>query len=294
MEQLHLASGRVTTSLSQAVQTSASHALSHTWFIFFILFFIYFLVMKLERSLPNETIKKSRVNSPFSGGLLGLIPQCGVAVVASDLFNRRKITLGTLLAVLISSSDEALVILFSAGVKTQEACFLLAIKCLLAIFVGFIIDKIYHSKLSLTPGDPLSYHCACCPVTDSIWRDALRHGVKVSFFVFFTFLFFELSLTLLGKGEVYGLMLTDSPLQPLIVAAVGLIPVCAVSIILASLYLSGSLSFGSTLAGLISAGGFGLVVLVRGNENPKLVVTVLLLLYGVAASAGLLFDSILG
>lgn len=279
-------------SVASLMSHSAIHALSHTWIVLVLLFLIYMIVMKLERTMSTDKIVASKANSPISGGLLGVIPQCGVGVVAADLFNRNKISIGTLLAVFISSSDEALLVLFSGGDKTTEALLMIATKVVLGILFGLFFDKLYKSDLQDDNGLDCHHrhHCECCHVGQSIWKDALKHAAKVTFFVFIVFFFFDFSISLVGQEAVYSVLMTDNIFQPFVAAAIGLIPVCAISIILATLYLSGGLSFGSALAGLISAAGFGLVVLIRGNSNRKIVLKVILSLYTVAVLCGVVCE----
>ncbi|MFI3115496.1 MAG: putative manganese transporter [Clostridia bacterium] len=278
--------------LIDTILHSLWHSFSHTWTIIPILYAVYYIVMNLERKISTEELVTNKANSPLTGALLGVVPQCGVAVVASDLFNRNKITVGTLLAVFISSSDEALIILFTGGDNFLNALLLILIKVILAIIFGFFFDKVFKYDINNHFLDDCSHknHCECCETEGKVSVFALKHTLKIFLCVYIVFFIFDFTIALVGKEFLQAILLTDSFLQPLISALIGLIPSCAVSIIIASLYLSGGLSFGSTLSGLISAAGFGLIVLIRGNQNPKLVAKIILALYCTASLAGVLFE----
>lgn len=284
-----------TKSLFSLFTHSLVHALSHTWIIFPILFLVYFILMKLERTISTDKMLTSKVNSPISGSILGVIPQCGIGVVAADLFNRNKITAGTLLSVFISSSDEALMILLTGGEKVNQALGLIGIKMIIGMIVGFLFDKIYKNDLQERLSDDCvhKHHCECCQPDISPIKGALLHAIKITLCVFIVFVVFDFAISIVGREFVSSILLTDTYFQPLITAAIGLIPVCAISIILATLFLGGGLSFGSAIAGLISAAGFGLVVLARGNENPKLVIKIIFSLYIVASLAGVICEILL-
>ncbi len=92
------------------------HTMIHTWLMIPILFITYIVIIYVENK--NSERLKEKMNkglNPITSALFGIIPQCSLSVAIADLFNRNKVTVGTLLAVFISTSDEAILILFSAS-----------------------------------------------------------------------------------------------------------------------------------------------------------------------------------
>ena len=108
--------------------------------------FIAFLIIEfIEHKLDNKSktiISKSGKVGPLVGGILGLFPQCGFSVMATNLYITRIITLGTLISIYLSTSDEMLPLLISHNTDISIIIKILAIKLLVGVICGFIIDFI--------------------------------------------------------------------------------------------------------------------------------------------------------
>lgn len=265
------------------------------------LLFLLFLVLeamqhRLGRGIGNFLRRAGRFG-PLLGAGLGLIPQCGFSVLASVLYLRGLVTAGTLLAVFLATSDEAVPVLLAQPAKAGYIAPLLTAKFLLGVAGGYLTDLFLRR-------DGVSFHVSSVggdrwvapqvpgghvhPVRAStLFAHAARQTVHIYAFVFSVASLLNAGVELVGLAGVSRLLLTGSPLQPLLAALVGLIPNCAASVILAQLYLEGVLGFGAAVAGLGAAAGLGLLVLVRQNPSPKDSLRLVALLLAFAVAAGL-------
>lgn len=237
---------------------------------------------------------------PLFGALLGAIPQCGLSAAASRLYASRLLSLGTLLAVFLSTSDEMLPVLLAGGVPPLRVLLLVLVKVLVGLAVGFLVDAVLGRRgLSTEPApaldDDTPCACGCCSASDktgwvSLLFGALRHTLVISFYLFLTMLAFALAVSAVGEERIAELLSSAGVLGVLLSALAGLIPNCAVSVVLSELWMVGAISTGALLAGLLVGAGVGLLVLLRINRPPldTLRVLGLLLFFGVAF--GLLFD----
>lgn len=213
------------------------------------------------------------------GALLGCVPQCGFSAVASNFYASRVITLGTLIAVYLSTSDEAIPMLLSMPTYWDKLALLLGIKIVYAIAVGFVLDFVLRRVLPQSLQGGYTGHAdeVDCHETHSdaeghpqpIWKAALRHTLEIFAFILAFSLAFGLIVEGVGEdvfAEVLGQM---GFFQPVVAALVGLIPNCAASVLLTQLYVEGALRFSSLVAGLCTGAGVGLAVLWRANPSWK-------------------------
>ena len=258
------------------------------------LFLAFLLVKALEHRASDwmrDAMRKVDHAGPILGALLGCIPQCGFSVVAVNLYTGGVVTLGTLVAVLLSTSDEAILVLLghpgSGGVIVR----LLLCKMLIAVTTGFAIDFIWRKRGREESGyaEALCTNCGC-DEHEGIIRPAVYHTVRLfSFLLIFTFLL-NLVIGWAGEESLAGFLLGGTFLQPFLTAAIGLIPNCAASVLITELYLAGGISFGSAVAGLCAGAGVGLAVLFRAHPGVKANLKILGLLYGIAVLAGLILQ----
>ena len=229
------------------------------------------------------------------GAALGLIPQCGISVIGANFFADRVITIGTLLAIFLSTSDEALVILLSDPTKIKDVLFLLIVKFVIAVVAGYVVDivfkKLNHEHLSHHLQEHHDDHChdgcgCSCNSQKAFWKNALKRTASVWIFLFLASFALGLLIEFVGEESLSKLLLTDSLLQPFLTGIVGLIPNCAASAIIAQMYIEGALSIGSVISGLCSSAGLGLLVLFKSNKNLKENLTVLVLLYFIGVICG--------
>ncbi len=246
-----------------------------------------------ERSL--QLIRRKDAWAPFAGAALGLVPQCGFSASAAGLYAQRLISVGTLVAVFLSTSDEMLPVMISEGAPAMLMLRLLAAKFVCGAFVGLLLDRLLPRFASTE--DHVDIHATLCEPEacgceeGSVLRSALRHTISTAAFILVISFLLNLLIHFIGTERLAGLILNRAVLGPLIAAAVGLIPNCAASVLLTELYLSGAMSAGALLAGLLSAAGLGILVLFRVNRRKwRENLRILLLLYLAGVCFGILCD----
>ena len=238
------------------------------------LFITYLLVELVEHKASTrvrELSKKAGKLGPLAGGLLGAVPQCGFSAAASDLYTRRVISLGTLIAIFLSTSDEMLPIMISGKVSIGYILAILGYKAAVGIAVGFLIDLILRNRRNKVydnvPSDEKCEceHCSCHGVLPS----AIGHTLTVGCFILISTLLINLLVVLLGDEAIKSILYDKPFVGHLIAALLGLIPNCAVSVALTNLSVEGFITVGTMISGLCSGAGVGLLVLFRVNKNIK-------------------------
>lgn len=265
----------------------------------FAAFLIIEAVEKFSSGFLNRALSKFGKAGPVAGALLGCIPQCGFSVVASNLYAGRIITLGTLMAVFLSTSDEAILILLSYPGYTNDIVKILLIKILIGIIAGFLIDFLVHlnrvhRSFFGTNSESREEHiheiCHSCGCHDhsGILMPALRHTLKIFVYILVFTAVLNLIIEVVGIEQLSGYLLSNSLLQPVLAAVIGLIPNCAASVMLTQLYLEGVLSFASVISGLCASAGIGIVVLFKMEHDKKLCLKILGLLLAISIAAGVI------
>lgn len=260
-----------------------------------ILFIAYLLMELLERSRRfNEGILHgySRKAGPALGGILGIVPQCGISGAAATLFSTGSITVGTMLAVFFATSDEMLPIMLShlSDVGLSRLLLIVLSKAAMGIVLGYLADLILH-RFIRSQKDIHSFcareHCACDDEEGNVFVSALKHTLKIAVMLVVVNFALNLLFTFIGVERLSGTILSKPVLGELIVGLFGLIPNCSVSVVITESYLSGVLGPGCLFAGLLSNAGIGLLVLLRTNKNQKENIAVIGVLYGLSVLTGL-------
>ncbi len=259
--------------------------------------FIAFLIIKLiEHKLNKQTkkiVSKSGKVGPLIGSLLGLFPQCGFSVMATNLYVTRIITLGTLISIYLATSDEMLPIMLSQKIAFIEIVKLLGIKFICGIIWGFIIDLLLNKK---SKKENINYeicdedHCNCHE--EGVIKSTLIHTLKTLLFIMLVSFLLNILLHFIGEDNLSKLFLKNSIFGPFISSLIGLIPNCGSSIVITELYLNGAISLGSAMAGLLTGSGVALLVLFKENKDIKENVTILSLLYGLGVISGIIIELI--
>lgn len=238
-------------------------------FLFLTYLVLEFIEEKAEQG-SLKLVRHSGVLGPVLGALVGIVPQCGFSASASNLFAQRLISAGTLVAVFLSTSDEMLPILISSAVSPVTILKLLGVKVLAGLLWGLAADRIF--RLCRHEGERVDLHELCreenCGCEErGILLSALLHTLQIAAFVLAVNLLLGLVLHFVGEDALSSLLLDRPVLGPALSGLVGLIPNCAASILITQLYLSGAMSTGSMMAGLLSASGVGILVLFRINRR---------------------------
>lgn len=262
--------------------------------------FVTYLVMEyIEHKTSQRTeqiLQKSGKWGAVLGSILGVVPQCGFSAAASNLYAGRIITLGTLFAVFLSTSDEMLPILISEQVHLMTIIKILGMKAFIGIMAGLVIDLWVRRKKDKTKQelriDHICDHQHCHCGEGKIIRSALSHTLQIFFFILLISALLNLLIGMIGEERIGAFLSARPVLGPLLAGIVGLIPNCASSVALTQLYLEGVLGAGSMLAGLLSGTGVGLLVLFRVNDNLKENIQITCALYGIGAAAGILTEFI--
>lgn len=256
---------------------------------------IAYLIMEyIEHKTTNKTkeaIRKSGRFGPLIGSILGAFPQCGFSVTATNLYAGRVITLGTLFAVYLSTSDEMLPILLSEGISGKLILKILGIKIIIGLIAGFLIDMILINKEEEEQSNIENIceheHCHC---EEGIWKSAIKHTINVFIFIFIISLLLNIVIEYIGEDTLAGLISGKPIISALIAGLIGLIPNCASSVILTELYLSNVLSLAVMIGGLLVNAGVGLIVLFKVNHNQKENIKIVIWLYLIGVISAILLQ----
>lgn len=242
--------------------------------------FLAYLLMEFIEHKASEKMERAMTKigkgGPVIGSVLGCIPQCGFSATASNLYTAGLVTEGTLIAVFLATSDEAIPILISTPGAHASVWKLILAKIIIGIAVGFCVDialKLFKIKKAYVD---MCKDCGC-EEEEGILKPALIHTLKTSIFILIVNIIIGYAIFFVGQENLNSFLLSGHYAQPFITALLGLIPNCAISSAITTLYINGALSFGAALAGLCSGAGVGIAVLLKSNpikkENLRIIVT---------------------
>lgn len=242
--------------------------------------FLTYLVLEAVEAHASEKmvslVGSERWFDPILGAVLGVVPECGISAAAASLFSGGAVTIGTLVAVFLATSDEMLPIFISENVPVSFILKVVAVKVAIAAIVGvglnLLFSRRHHKSLAETEEriEELceNSHCACTE-HEGIVKPALIHTAEIVVFVLIVNLVLNTLVELGGETVLENLALTSPVLSCMVTALVGLIPNCAVSVAITELYLNGALSLSAMFAGLLTGSGVGMLVLFRTNRHGK-------------------------
>ena len=262
-----------------------------------LLLVVYALLYYIENRLTNTPALLSRAAQfgPVVGALAGTIPQCGFSAAAAALFSAGYLAPATLVAVFLATSDEAVPVMLAGGASIRQVVLLLVVKFAIAVIGGYILKYTVfrsHRPERDEPGEVEMSACDCSagsPVWSVVW-----HTLKTSFFLFAVMLVLDIVMHLIGEDLLASLLLSDTLFQPLLCAILGLIPSCAVSVLLSELFVGGTISFGALIAGLSTGAGFGYIVLFQDKEGRRRALPVIAATFVVAVLGGMLVQVFYG
>lgn len=269
-----------------------------------VLFVAYLLMELLERSQKlNEEILHgySHKAGPLLGGLLGVVPQCGISGAAATLFSTGSVTVGTMLAVFFATSDEMLPIMLSSvadgDIRLSSILLIVLGKAALGVALGYLADLLltkYIRSQKNIHGFCEREHCACDEEEGNVFVSALKHTLKIAVMLIAVNVILNFVLGMIGVERLSGSVLNRPVIGEILLALVGLIPNCSVSVVITESYLSGLIGLGGLFAGLLSNAGIGLLVLFRTNKNLKENLVITSTLYGLSAAAGIVITLVGG
>ena len=300
------------------------HSIEDTLYLIPFLFVTYLAMEWLEHKAGDkaeEAVRRAGAAGPVVGALVGIVPQCGFSAAAATLWAGRVITLGTLFAVFLSTSDEMLPIFLAEQVAPMTILKIMGVKLMIGMVMGFVVDAAV--RLARRDREKLRIHELCerdhCHCNDdceaceqqpelaydfehdeehehhheggSILRSALKHTVQVTVFIFIITLVLDGALELVGEDARAAFLGSNPVLSVLGSALVGLIPNCAASVVIAQLYVEGALGAGAMMAGLLVSAGVGLLVLFRTNRGLRQNLIVLAGLWATGAFWGLIISA---
>ena len=257
--------------------------------------FIAFLLIELfEHKFSKKSIKvveSSGKYGPILGSFLGIIPQCGFSVMATNLYVTRLITLGTLISIYLSTSDEMLPILISEKAEFSLIIKILLIKLFIGMLVGFIIDKIFKVKKEKKTYDICEEEHGHCK--ESIIISSLKHTLNIVVFILLINFILNICFNYLGQDYLSKILLKDSFFGPFISSLIGLIPNCGASVMLTELYINNAINFGSLISGLLTGSGIAIMILFKTNKHFLENLKVIGILYIVGVLSGIIIELII-
>ena len=268
---------------------------------FFVIFVVYIILSFVEIKIANKLKKGSKL-SPLYGAVVGLIPQCGISVVGADLYSKKHISVGTLMAIFIACSDEAIPLILGGGISKAIAVFpLLLFKLIIGFSVGVIVDLVISNKdvaqhMESCKHHDIETHTGCChhhiDEDDGRFETHIYHpfihSLKLFAYVLGINVVLGLIVYFIGEDTLSSFLENSKYLSVFYAVIVGLIPNCSSSVILAELFINNSLSFGATLAGLCVNAGLGMVFLFKDKSNIKRNVLILISLISISLIVGYL------
>ena len=256
--------------------------------VFPFLLISFYIIEILEHKInSNKRLESSGKYGPILGSLLGIIPQCGIASIATNLYVTGIITLGTLISVFLSTSDEMIPILLSEKVSIKLILIILGIKLVVVLVSGLLIDLVYPRKIKSHYEICEEEHCHC---DDHKFISAFKHTINISLFILVINVLLNMVFNYGLNDYLSSLLLKNSVFSPIITSLIGLIPNCASSIVITKLYLASSISFGSMIAGLLTNSGIALVVLFKTNKNVKENINIIFLTYFIGIIIGIILN----
>lgn len=265
------------------------------------LFLTYLVMEYIEHRMGEKTkkiVKDSGKFGPLLGGVLGIFPQCGFSAAAANLYAGRVITLGTLTAIFLSTSDEMLPILISEQAAPSVIAKIIGAKLVIGIAAGFVIDIFVqgHSHKGHEQDEEMHIHSVCdhdhCHCEEGIVKSACIHTIQIFAFIAVISFVLNIGVEVIGEDTLASFILNQPVIGPLLSGVVGLIPNCAASVVITQLYLEGLMSTGAMLSGLLVGSGVGVLVLFKENTDIKENVKIVALLYAIGVITGILIECI--
>ncbi len=271
------------------------HALLDNLKILPILFITYLIMEYVEHRSSaklQQTVAKAGKVGPLFGGLLGVVPQCGFSGAAANFYAGGIISLGTLIAIFLSTSDEMLPILISESIDVFVIVKILALKLAIGVVAGFIVDIVNRKNKTADVKQEIHEMCSHdhCNCEKGVFRSAVKHTLQIFVFLLVVTMALGMVIELVGEDNLANLILNKPVIGEILAGIIGLIPNCSSSVIITKLYVSGAMGLGAMMAGLLVNSGVGVLILFRVNRNLKENLKILAILYGIGVVAGIVIS----
>ena len=258
------------------------------------LFVVYLIMEFFEHKASKKTenfVKNAGRFGPIVGGFLGAFPQCGFSVMASNLYATRLISVGTLIAIFLSTSDEMLPVMISNGSSVDKIIKIVALKVVVGMIFGLLID-LFVSKKKNTAKKEINKICEHehCHCEENIILSSLKHTLNIFIFIVLVNVCLNILIYLVGENKISNVLVQNKIFGPIVAGFVGLIPNCAASVVITELFINGTINFGTLMAGLMANSGVALVVLFKLNKNYKENFIILLITYFIAILTGIIIN----
>jgi len=257
------------------------------------LFVTFLFIELLEHKLSDKTkkiINKSGKFGPVIGSIFGIVPQCGFSVVATNLYITRVISVGTLIAIYLSTSDEMLLIMLSRNVDYKVILGFIAIKLICGIIFGMLIDLLVRNRKNEIRYDYNICNDDECHCDHNLIKSVIKHTFNTFIFIFVVTFCLNILFENVNEKLIYKFFMKDSIFAPFFGSLIGLIPNCASSVILTELFLNNIINFGTCISGLLSCSGVALILLFKSNKNMKENILILTSIYFISVFVGIFLE----
>ena len=276
------------------------HAFEDSIILIPILLVTYILMEWLEHKAKDKSLNVIRFSGklgPLAGGLIGVIPQCGFSGAAASFYAAHSITLGTLIAIFMATSDEMLPILISTAMQPTMIAKILAVKCIAGIAYGYLVDSLYKRRPKIEANHIHDFceqeHCEC---EQGILGSAIKHTINIFLLILVVSVFINLFFEYAEQNHIsFGDTIWNHPvIGHLLSGLIGLIPNCSASVLITNLYVEGIIDVGIMMTGLFVNAGVGLLVLFKVNHHVKENIAIAGVLYALGVVAGIISGVVLG
>jgi len=262
--------------------------------------FVAFLILEyIEHKMSKKNkdiLSKNKKVGPLVGSLLGAFPQCGFSSLATNLFSSRVITLGTLIAVYLSTSDEMLPLMIANKINVLTIIKIIGTKFIIGLIIGYLIDLIYRKKHTKEEKIDSHIHDMChdhdCHCEEGILKSSIIHTLKITLYILIATILIGTAIYFIGEKNIESILKHGNILTYFLASLIGLIPNCASSVIVTELYLKNMISVGTLLSGTLTGAGVGLLILFKENKNIKENLMIISIIYFVGVIIGFLIDLI--
>ena len=262
--------------------------------------FIAFLILEyIEHKMSKKNkdiLSKNKKVGPLVGSLLGAFPQCGFSSLATNLFSSRVITLGTLIAVYLSTSDEMLPLMIAEKINVLTIIKIIGTKFIIGLIFGYLIDLIYRKKHTKEEKIDSHIHDMChdhdCHCEEGIIKSSIIHTLKITLYIFIASILIGSLIYFIGEDNIKNILKHGNILTYFLASIIGLIPNCASSVIVTELYLNNMISVGTLLSGTLTGAGVGLLILFKENKHIKENLMIVSIIYFIGVLIGFLIDLI--